>query len=113
MIQAHPSDGPLQPCPLRVSYSIYQISCGGKITVYNPQDSTSILFYILGACVNRTITKYGSAESCQALLQQFNIKGSSTVDRMFASNNFTQFAALDDAGIAYILQEVEVPSLYR
>ena len=32
---------------------------------------------------------------------------------MFASNNFTQFAALDDAGIAYILQEVEVPSLYR
>ena len=62
---------------------------------------------------NRTIAKVGSAESCQGLLQQFNIKGSSTVGRIFASDNFTQFAALDDAGLAYILQEVETPFLGR
>jgi len=60
---------------------------------------------------NRSITKTGPSENCQALLQQFNIKGSSTVDRIFASENFKQFAALDDAGLAYILNEVEVPSL--
>ena len=68
---------------------------------------------LLGSIGNRSITKVGSAESCPALLQQFNIKGSSTVDRIFASDNFTQFAALDDAGLAYILKEVEIPSLFH
>ena len=67
----------------------------------------------LGSTGNKSITKVGSAENCQALLQQFNIKGSSTVDRIFASDDFTQFAALDNAGLAYILKEVEIPSIFQ
>ena len=57
------------------------------------------------------VSKVGSSSNCPGLLQQFNIKGSSTVARTFVSGDFKQFAALDDAGLAYILQEVEVPSL--
>ena len=75
-------------------------------------ESNSYISFILDSC-NKSITKIGSVESCQALLQQFNIKGSSTVDRIFASEDFKQFAALDDAGLAYILKEVDVPSLFR
>ena len=74
--------------------------------------SNSYITFILDSC-NKSITKIGLVESCQALLQQFNIKGSSTVDRIFASEDFKQFAALDDAGLAYILREVDVPSLFR
>ena len=85
---------------------------GLNYDIHYLDESNSYISFILDSC-NKSITKIGSVESCQALLQQFNIKGSSTVDRIFASEDFKQFAALDDAGLAYILKEVDVPPLFR
>ena len=87
----------------------------GEIFLGNIQFKSNRInqLHSLGSTGNKNITKVGSAENCQALLQQFNIKGSSTVDRIFASRDFTEFAALDNAGLAYILKEVEIPYSFQ
>ena len=118
MILAPHDEGLLLRSPLQVSNFIifdWQIALKHRKFLYDIHylDKSNLYSsFILDSC-NKSITKIGSVESCQALLQQFNIKGSSTVDRIFASEDFKQFAALDDAGLAYILKEVDVPTLFR
>ena len=117
MILPPHDEGLLLRCPLQVSNYIIAASHHTPkfmflYDIHYMDKSNSYIYFILDSC-NKSITKIGSVESCQALLQQFNIKGSYTVDRIFASEDFKQFAALDDAGLAYILKEVDVPSLFR
>ena len=51
----------------------------------------------------RKLTKTGSGGQ-KELLQTFDIKGSS-VNKVWVNKDFTQFVAVDDAGICYILDE--------
>ena len=51
------------------------------------------------------IVKRGEGQA-KELLQLFDIRGT-CVTRIFASNDFKKFVTVDDAGIVYILQEVD------
>ncbi len=50
------------------------------------------------------MVKLGSAEN-KDLLQTFDIKGNS-MSRIFASADFHKFVTVDDAGLAYVLEEI-------
>ena len=53
-----------------------------------------------------SITKVGNGKT-KELLQIFDIRGT-TLSKIFASDNFKTFVTIDDAGIVYILNEIEI-----
>lgn len=50
-------------------------------------------------------SKVGKGQT-KELLQIFDIRGTS-VSRIYASKNFRKFVTIDDAGLVYVLQEVQ------
>ncbi len=51
------------------------------------------------------VMKVGPSPQNRELLQVFDIRGSS-MSRIFASADFKRFVTVDDAGLAYVLEEI-------
>ena len=49
--------------------------------------------------------KVGNSSDQRELLQTFHLKGSSAA-RIFAGEDFKKFVTVDDAGLAYVLEEI-------
>ena len=49
--------------------------------------------------------KIGGSPGQRDLLQTFHLKGSSAA-RIFAADDFKKFVTVDDAGLAYVLEEI-------
>jgi len=56
------------------------------------------------------VVKVGFSSVHKELLQVFELRGSSAA-RIYASQDFSKFVTIDDAGLLYILEEIQTAQL--